>query len=258
MYCLAQMITLRKVAIFNRLFAISGFESSGSITQLRKNKLKTTTLSRSGYKFASMNFSSKLLENAVDAFASLPGIGRKTALRLALHLVNQPPESSEDFADAIVKMRKNIKDCKVCHNLSDEPVCEICSNKRRDRSVVCVVEGIRDVMAIEETQQFRGLYHVLGGIISPIEGVGPNDLNIDSLIGRVQGEEVKELIMAISPSIEGDTTIFFISKKLRDLKLEVQVSTIARGVSFGGELEYADGLTLGRSIVSRVPYRKDE
>ncbi|PHN05399.1 recombination mediator RecR [Flavilitoribacter nigricans] len=205
-----------------------------------------------------MNFSSKLLENAVDAFASLPGIGRKTALRLVLHLVQQAPETSEEFADAIVKLRKNIKNCQVCHNLSDEPVCEICSNNRRDKSVLCVVEGIRDVMAIEETQQFRGLYHVLGGIISPIEGIGPNDLHIDSLIGRVQTGEVKELIMAISPTIEGDTTIFYISKKLRDLDLPVQLSTIARGVSFGGELEYADGLTLGRSIVSRIPYRKDE
>lgn len=220
--------------------------------------MKTITLSACGYKFASMNFSSKLLENAVDAFASLPGIGRKTALRLALHLVSQEPEASEEFADAIVKMRKHIKDCQVCHNLSDEPVCEICANQRRDRSVVCVVEGIRDVMAIEETQQYRGLYHVLGGVISPIEGVGPNDLNIESLVGRVQQGDIKELIMAISPSIEGDTTIFFISKKLRDLDLKVQVSTIARGVSFGGELEYADELTLGRSIVSRVPYRKDE
>lgn len=220
--------------------------------------MKITTLSLTRHKFADMNFSSKLLENAVDAFASLPGIGRKTALRLALHLVNQAPETSEGFADAIVKMRQHIKDCQICHNLSDEPICEICTNPRRDKSVLCVVEGIRDVMAIEETQQFRGLYHVLGGIISPIEGIGPNDLNIDSLVARVQEGSVKELIMAISPSIEGDTTIFFVSKKLRELDLEVQVSTIARGVSFGGELEYADELTLGRSIVSRIPYRKDE
>lgn len=211
-----------------------------------------------GHKFVTMNFSSKLLEQAVDAFASLPGIGRKTALRLALHLVNQAPENSEEFADAILKMRKDIKNCRLCHNLSDDPVCEICTNARRDRSVLCVVEGIRDVMAIEETQQYRGLYHVLGGIISPIEGIGPNDLHIDSLISRVQEGEVKELIMAISPSIEGDTTIFFISKKLRDLQISVQLSTIARGVSFGGELEYADELTLGRSIVSRIPYRKEE
>lgn len=204
-----------------------------------------------------MNFSSKLLENTVEAFASLPGIGRKTALRLVLHLVKQPPETIEQFTDALTKMRKSIKNCRVCHNLSDESICQICSDRRRDRAVLCVVEGIRDVMAVEETQQFRGLYHVLGGIISPIEGVGPNDLNIDTLIERVRENEIKELIMAISPTIEGDTTIFFISKKLHDLQLDVQVSTIARGVSFGGELEYADELTLGRSIVSRVPYRKD-
>lgn len=219
--------------------------------------MKTTTLSFGGYKFAFMNFSSKLLENAVEAFASLPGIGRKTALRLVLHLVKQPPEISTQFAETLQKMREQIKNCRLCHNLSDDPVCEICANPRRDRTVLCVVEGIRDVMAIEDTQQFRGLYHVLGGIISPIEGIGPNDLQIDSLIDRVRKHEVKELIMAISPSIEGDTTIFYISKKLRDLQLDVQLTTIARGVSFGGELEYADELTLGRSIVSRVPYRKD-
>ncbi|MCB0632280.1 MAG: recombination mediator RecR [Saprospiraceae bacterium] len=204
-----------------------------------------------------MNFSSKLLEDAVDAFASLPGIGRKTALRLALHLVNQETEQTETFTEALVKMRKHIQHCQICHNLSDESTCVICADRRRDRSVICVVEGIRDVMAIEDTQQFRGLYHVLGGIISPIEGVGPNDLEIDSLIHRVQQDEVRELIMAISPSIEGDTTIFFITKKLKELQVDVQVSTIARGVSFGGELEYADELTLGRSIVSRVPYSKE-
>lgn len=205
-----------------------------------------------------MNFSSKLLENAVEAFASLPGIGRKTALRLVLHLVDQPPESTDTFTEALNKLRRHIKHCRLCHNLSDEPVCEICSNPRRDKSVLCVVEGIRDVMAIEDTQQYRGLYHVLGGIISPIEGVGPADLQIDSLLERVREGEVKELIMAISPTIEGDTTIFFISKKLREHDLDVQLSTIARGVSFGGELEYADELTLGRSIVSRVPYRKND
>lgn len=218
--------------------------------------MKTTILSRSRHKFANMNFSSKLLENAVDAFASLPGIGRKTALRLALHLIGQEPEQTENFSKALVQMRKGIRHCQVCHNLSDEPVCVICADRRRDRSVICVVEGIRDVMAIEDTQQYRGLYHVLGGIISPIEGVGPGDLEIDSLIHRIQQDEVKELIMAISPSIEGDTTIFFITKKLKELEVDVQVSTIARGVSFGGELEYADELTLGRSIVSRVPYGK--
>lgn len=204
-----------------------------------------------------MNFSSTLLENAVDAFATLPGIGRKTALRLALHLVNQPTESSQQFAEAITKMRENIKDCQVCHNLSDEPLCAICADRRRDRSVVCIVEGIRDVMAIEETSQFRGLYHVLGGVISPIEGIGPADLQIASLIDRIRKGEIQEIIMAISPTIEGDTTIFYIAKQLRDQDLHPKMTTIARGVSFGGELEYADELTLGRSIVSRVPYRRE-
>lgn len=200
-----------------------------------------------------MNFSSKLIEEAVSAFASLPGIGKKTALRLVLHLVGQETEVSENFANALVKMRKGIKECKVCHNISDEETCEVCANKSRNHSLVCVVESIRDVMAIEDTGQFRGVYHVLGGVISPIEGVGPADLNIGTLVQRIRQGEVKEAIMAISPTIEGDTTIFFISKQLEDS--EVKISTIARGISFGGELEYADELTLGRSIVSRIPYR---
>lgn len=203
-----------------------------------------------------MNFSSKLIEEAVNTFASLPGIGKKTALRLVLHLVGQETEVSESFADAIVKMRKGIKDCKVCHNISDQEVCEVCSDRRRDHSLVCVVESIRDVMAIEDTGQFRGVYHVLGGVISPIEGVGPSDIMIHSLVERVAGGEIKELIMAISPTIEGDTTIFFVSKQLENSP--VKITTIARGISFGGELEYADELTLGRSIVSRIPYRVRE
>ncbi|MEZ5039213.1 MAG: recombination mediator RecR [Saprospiraceae bacterium] len=203
-----------------------------------------------------MNFSSKLIEEAVNAFASLPGIGKKTALRLVLHLVGQDQESSESFATAIVKMRQNIKECKTCHNISDQEICEVCADKRRDERMVCVVESIRDVMAIEDTGQFRGVYHVLGGVISPIEGVGPADLNINSLVNRVNQGDIKEVIMAISPTIEGDTTIFFISKQLQDSS--VKISTIARGISFGGELEYADELTLGRSIVSRVPYRVGE
>lgn len=202
-----------------------------------------------------MQFSSKLIEQAVDAFAGLPGIGRKTALRLVLHLVRQPVEDTENFSDAIRKMRQNIKTCQVCHNLSDESLCTVCADARRDRSVVCVVESIRDVMAIEDTGQYRGLYHVLGGVISPIEGIGPGDLAIDSLLVRAATGEVKEVIMAISPTIEGETTIFYISKQLRDQP--VKVTTIARGVSFGGELEYADEVTLGRSIVARVPYRLD-
>lgn len=201
-----------------------------------------------------MNFSSKLIEDAVNAFASLPGIGKKTALRLVLHLINQETDVSEQFADAIVNMRKNIKSCQRCHNLSDTPVCNICNNPRRDAKTICVVESIRDILAIEDTSQFKGLYHVLGGVISPIEGVGPSDLNIDDLVTRIQNEKVNEVIMAISPTIEGDTTIFYISKKLKDH--DVKLSTIARGVSFGGELEYADELTLGRSIVARIPYRK--
>ncbi len=200
-----------------------------------------------------MNFSSKLIEDAVNAFASLPGIGKKTALRLVLHLINQETDVSEQFADAIVNMRKNIKSCQKCHNLSDTTVCNICNNPRRDAKTICVVESIRDILAIEDTSQFKGLYHVLGGVISPIEGIGPADLHIDDLITRIQNEKVKEVIMAISPTIEGDTTIFYISKKLKDHN--VKLSTIARGVSFGGELEYADELTLGRSIVARIPYR---
>ncbi len=200
-----------------------------------------------------MNFSSKLIEEAVNAFASLPGIGRKTALRLVLHLVKQQPEVAEQFAEAIVTMRRNIKECERCHNISDEKLCAICAGRYRDQSLVCVVENIRDVMAIESTGQYRGLYHILGGVISPIEGVGPADLNIDSLVQRIQPEGIKEVIMAISPTIEGETTIFYLSKKLRDTG--VQVSTIARGISFGGDLEYADELTLGRSIVARVPYK---
>lgn len=199
-----------------------------------------------------MNFSSKLIEEAVLAFASLPGIGKKTALRLVLHLMNQPPEMSGQFSEAIIRMRRNIKHCQVCHNVSDTEVCSICSNPRRNNQLVCVVESIRDVMAIEATGQFNGVYHVLGGVISPIEGVGPEDLNIDSLEKRILDKQLKEIIMAISPTIEGDTTIFYISKKIKNAG--VNISTIARGISFGGELEYADELTLGRSIATRQPY----
>ncbi|MEM6966648.1 MAG: recombination mediator RecR [Bacteroidota bacterium] len=200
-----------------------------------------------------MNFTSKLIQESVEAFASLPGIGKKSALRLVLYLMNQPKEVTQEFTKALTNMRENIKSCTVCYNISDTEVCGICADQRRDRSVICVVENIRDVMAIEDTRQFRGLYHVLGGVISPIEGIGPTDLNIASLEDRIKNEEAKEVIMAISPTIEGDTTIFYISKKLKDL--DVKVSTIARGVSFGGELEYADEITLGRSIVARVPYQ---
>lgn len=201
-----------------------------------------------------MNLSSKLLENTVMAFASLPGIGKKTALRLALHLLQIEKEEVTDFCEAIAVMKENIKFCKTCHNISDEIDCSVCLSPKRNKEKVCVVEGIKDLMAIENTQQFNGVYHVLGGVISPIEGVGPNDLNIDSLLERVSRGVIKELIMAISPTIEGETTIFYISKQLKESP--VNVSTIARGVSFGGELEYADELTLGRSIVARIPYEK--
>ena len=200
-----------------------------------------------------MTFSSKLIEESVNAFASLPGIGRKTALRLVLHLVKQPNENTEGFANALLRMRNGIKTCGICHNIADADVCSVCLDMRRDRSTVMVVEGIRDVMAIEETGQFRGLYHILGGVISPIEGVGPMDLNIESLMDRIGQKEIKEIIMAVSPTIEGDTTIYYVSKKLSEQ--EVKISTLARGISFGGELEYADEVTLGRSIVQRVPYR---
>ncbi len=199
-----------------------------------------------------MNFSSKLIEKAVDAFATLPGIGRKTAFRLVLHLLKQDKIVTEQFTTALANMKAGVRDCRICHNFSDEEVCEICADKRRDRSLICIVESVRDLMAIEDTSQYRGLYHVLGGIISPIEGIGPSDLNIESLVERAQQGEVKEIIMAISPTIEGETTIYYLSKKLQPLGL--QVSTIARGVSFGGDLEYADELTLGRSIVARMPY----
>jgi recombination protein RecR len=199
-----------------------------------------------------MTFSSKLIEKAVEAFASLPGIGRKTALRLVLHLLKQEKSATEHFAAALTAMREGIRECRQCHNLSDDELCQICADPRRDHALVCIVENIRDLMAIEETSQYRGLYHVLGGIISPIEGIGPSDLNIDSLAIRAAAGEFKEAIMAISPTIEGETTIFYLSKKLQPLG--IQVSTIARGVSFGGDLEYADELTLGRSIVARTPY----
>jgi len=204
------------------------------------------------HKIPRMTFSSKLIEKAVEAFATLPGIGRKSALRLVLHLLKQDKNTTEQFTAALMAMREGIRECSVCHNLADEAVCQICADARRDRSLVCVVENIRDLMAIEDTSQYRGLYHVLGGVISPIDGIGPGDLHIDSLEERVRKGEIREIIMAISPTIEGETTIYYISKKL--LPLGVQLSAIARGVAFGGDLEYADELTLGRSIVARVPY----
>ena len=203
-----------------------------------------------------MNYSSKLIEEAVQAFSALPSIGKKTALRLVLHLVKTDAGMTERLGEALLNMRRNIHFCQDCHHLSDGPHCQICSDRRRDRSLLCVVEGIRDVMAIEETGQYRGLYHVLGGVISPLEGVGPESLHIDTLMQRVAGGEIAEIIMAVSPTIEGETTIFYLSKQLKGFP--VKVSTIARGVSFGGELEYADELTLGRSIMARTPYKSEE
>ncbi|MFZ2897558.1 MAG: recombination mediator RecR [Saprospiraceae bacterium] len=202
-----------------------------------------------------MNYSSKLIEEAVQAFASLPSIGKKTALRLVLHLVKMEPEFTERLGTALLNMRRNIQFCQECHHLSDGPKCQVCSDARRDRSIVCVVENIRDVMAIEDTGQYRGLYHVLGGVISPLEGIGPESLQIDSLVQRVAKGGILEIIMAVSPTIEGETTIFYLSKQLQEYP--VRISAIARGVSFGGELEYADELTLGRSIMARVPYKSE-
>ena len=192
------------------------------------------------------------MEKAVDEFAKLPGVGRKTALRLVLHLLRQEDETVEALAGAISKMKREVKHCKVCHNISDTDTCPICADPRRDASVICVVENIQDVMAIENTQQFKGLYHVLGGIISPMDGIGPSDIEIDSLVERVSRGDISEVILALSPTMEGDTTNFYIFRKLAHLK--VKLSVIARGVSVGDELEYADEVTLGRSIINRTPF----
>lgn len=201
-----------------------------------------------------MNFSSKKLEQLTEAFSSLPGVGKKSALRLALHILDHPAKA-EKINQSILEI-PNIKTCKDCFNLSDHDICDICSTPSRKSETLCVVEGIRDVMAIEDTNQFNGKYHVLGGVISPLDGVGPSDLNIEALFTRIKEKDVKEIIMAISPTIEGETTIYYISKKLKPLGTKITV--IARGVSFGGELEYADELTLGRSIMSRLPYYDKE
>lgn len=197
-------------------------------------------------------YPSALLEKAVSEFAKLPGVGHKTAMRLVLHLLRQNAATVEAFGNAIVTLKREVKYCKVCHNISDTDVCHICSSPQRDASVVCVVENIRDVMAVEATQQFRGLYHVLGGVISPMDGVGPSDLQIESLVERVRAGGVKEVIFALSTTMEGDTTNFYIYRKLE--KFGVKLSVIARGISVGDELEYADEVTLGRSIVNRTPF----
>lgn len=199
-----------------------------------------------------MVYSSKLLENAVNELARLPGIGRKTALRLALHLIRQEETHVEAFSQAILKMKQEIKRCHVCHNISDTDLCGICANQRRDHATVCVVQDIRDVMAIENTGQFQGAYHVLGGIISPVDGIGPEDLTISSLISRAASGGLKEIILALPTTIEGDTTNFYLSKKLKDTG--ILLTAISRGIPIGDDIEYADEITLGRSILNRVPF----
>lgn len=199
-----------------------------------------------------MEFSSKLLENAVNEVALLPGIGKRTALRLVLHLLKQPSNQTSLLTEALSKMRSEIKFCKNCHNISDVDVCEICNNPMRNSKLICVVEDVRDVMAIENTNIFKGMYHVLGGKISPIDGIGPSQLNISSLIEKVKSNQVEELIFALSSTMEGDTTNFYIYKQLKDS--QIKISTIARGISVGDELEYADEVTLGRSLIHRIPF----
>ena len=198
-------------------------------------------------------YSSKLLESAVEEFATLPGIGKKSALRMALHLLKQPKENIEKFGNSFINLRRDVKYCSICNMISDDDVCAICSNPKRDLSTICVVESIRDVLSIENTDHYNGLYHVLGGIISPMDGVGPSDLKIKELIERVSNNNIKEVILTLSTSMEGETTSFFLYKKLKDFN--IQISTIARGVGFGDDLEYTDELTLGRAIQSRNEFK---
>lgn len=198
-----------------------------------------------------MVFSSKLIEDAVQAFTCLPGVGRKTALRMVLHLLKMEQEDVTEFTGALARMRNEVLLCRICHNVADTEVCAICVNRSRNQAQVCVVENIRDVIAIESTQQYNGLYHVLGGILSPLDGVGPEQLNVSTLQERVRNNGVEELIMALSPTIEGDTTVYYISRQLQDIP--IRITTIARGIAFGGELEYADEMTLARSIAKRLP-----
>jgi recombination protein RecR len=204
-----------------------------------------------------MIFSSSLLENAVNEFAKLPGIGKKTALRLVLHLIKQDAGEVSQFSEIIARMRHEIKFCSRCYNISDKDLCNICSNNMRKQEIICVVENIRDVIAIESTQQFNGIYHVLGGVISPLDGIGPGQLTIDSLVERIAKEDIEEIIFALSPTIQGDTTIYYISKKISTgsgaKETPVKITSIARGIAFGGELEYADEMTLAKSISNRIP-----
>ncbi|WP_303317345.1 recombination mediator RecR [Flavivirga abyssicola] len=199
-----------------------------------------------------MEFSSKLLERAVNEMSQLPGIGKRTALRLVLHMLRQPKEQTVMLSEALQAMRNDVKFCKSCHNISDQDLCEICANPNRNETIVCIVEDIKDVMAIENTSSFKGLYHVLGGKISPMDGIGPHDLNIESLVSKVKEGKINELIFALSSTMEGDTTNFYIYKQIQEY--QIFTSTIARGISVGDELEYADEITLGRSIVNRIPF----
>ncbi len=201
-----------------------------------------------------MQLSSTLLENAVKEFSKLPGIGKKTALRLVLHLLKQEKEEVQLFGDTITKLRQEVKFCNRCCNISDGDICSVCANSFRNQSIICVVENVKDVIAIESTQQFNGTYHVLGGVISPLDGVGPDQLNIEPLLARVQSEQPEELIFALSPNIQGDTTIYYIQKKLQPH--HCKITTIARGIAFGGELEYADEMTLARSLTNRLPVQQ--
>lgn len=198
-------------------------------------------------------YPSLLLENAVNEFAKLPGVGKKTALRLVLHLLRQPEDDVDNFGNTIMQLKHEVHYCKVCHNISDTEICDICANPRRDRSVVCVVENIRDVMSIENTQQYTGLYHVLGGVISPMDGIGPKDLEIESLVERCANDGIAEVILALPTTMEGDTTNFYIYRKLS--AMPVKITTIARGVAIGNDLEYTDEVTLGRSIVNRIEFK---
>ena len=201
------------------------------------------------------SLNSPLLDNAVNQLAKLPGIGRKTALRLALNLLRRDPHEAQALGEAIIDLRKNIQYCQRCHNISENEICDICNDSRRDSSIICVVENVKDVLTIESTHEHHGLYHVLGGVISPIEGISPNDLEIDSLVERVKNEEIKEVILALSPTIEGDTTNYYIFRRLSDTK--VKITVLARGVSIGNDLEFTDELTLGRSLINRIPFASD-
>lgn len=202
-----------------------------------------------------MNFSSKILENAVNEVSRLPGIGNKSALRLVLHILQQQSTDVQRLSESLMKLKTDLRFCEKCHNISDSECCDICTSKKREQEIICVVEDTRDVMAIENTNQYNGVYHVLGGLISPMDGVGPSHLHIDSLLNRLKEQEVKEVILALSATMEGDTTIFYLYKKLKEFN--VRVTTIARGIAFGGELEYVDEVTLGRSIATRIPYERN-